>query len=187
MRKHSAYRITPDGDLSPYDDIVKPLAKANNMDWRLIISQMYQESRFNTHAKSFAGAQGLMQVLPRTAKEMGYSNLSEPANGIGAGIAYMDWLRDRFPGEMDFQERLYFTLAAYNAGTGHVRDARRLAKKLGKDPNRWFGHTEVAMLKLSQPEYFRQARFGYVRGSEPVEYVRRIRDRYLAYLATGKS
>lgn len=182
IQKHAAYRVTPGQDLSPYDDIVKPLAKANNMDWRLIISQMYQESRFNTKAKSFAGALGLMQVLPRTAKEMGYSNLTEPANGIGAGIAYMNWLRDRFPGEMDFQERLYFTLAAYNAGTGHVRDARRLAKKLGKDPNRWFGHTEEAMLLLSEPRYFRLARFGYVRGSEPVEYVRKIRDRYLGYV-----
>ncbi|BFM14450.1 hypothetical protein R50073_06330 [Maricurvus nonylphenolicus] len=186
IKKHSAHRVTSGQDLSPYDDIVKPLAEANNMDWRLIISQMYQESRFDTNAKSFAGAQGLMQVLPRTAREMGYSELTVPANGIGAGITYMNWLRDRFPGEMDFQERLYFTLAAYNAGTGHVRDARRLAKKLGKDPNRWFGHTEEAMLLLSEPRYFRLARFGYVRGSEPVEYVRRIRDRYLGYITATR-
>ncbi len=186
IKKYSAQRVVPGEALSPYDDMVKPLAKQYGMDWRLIIAQMYQESRFNPKAKSFAGAQGLMQVLPRTAKEMGFSNLNEPANGIGAGLAYMNWLRDRFPGEMDLQERLYFTLAAYNAGTGHVRDARRLARKLGKDPDRWFGNVEEAMLLLSQPRYFRQARFGYVRGSEPVEYVRRIRDRYLAYLAATR-
>lgn len=95
----------------------------------------------------------------------------------------MHWLEDRFPGNLDVQERLYFTLAAYNAGTGHVRDARKLARQLGLDANRWFGQVEKAMLKLSQPKYYKRARFGYVRGSEPVTYVRQIRDRYLGYLA----
>lgn len=155
------------------------------MDWRLLVSQMYQESKFNPKAKSFAGALGLMQVMPRTAREFGFDNLQTPENGIAAGTAYMNWLEERFPGELDFQERIYFTLAAYNAGTGHVRDARRLAKQLGLDSNKWFGHVDQAMLKLSQPKYYKQSRFGYVRGSEPVTYVRNIRDRYLGYLAAG--
>jgi len=80
------------------------------------------------------------------------------------------------------EERIYFTLAAYNAGHGHVHDARRLARQLGKDPNRWFGNVEQAMLLLSQPQYSRKAQFGYVRGTEPVAYVRDIRDRYVGYL-----
>ena len=182
MQSHKAHRVTDSKQLSPYDDFIKPLAKQHGMDWRLIVSQMYQESKFNPKAKSFAGALGLMQVMPRTAKEMGYSDLLKPENGIAAGIAYMHWLEARFPGELDFQERIFFTLAAYNAGAGHVRDARRLARQQGLDPNRWFGHVEKAMLMLAKPEYYKKARFGYVRGSEPVHYVKAIRDRYLGYL-----
>ena len=182
MHKHQAERVIPGAALSPYDDIIKPLAILNGMDWRLIVAQMYQESKFNPKAKSFAGALGLMQVMPRTAKGIGFSNLRIPENGIGAGITYMKWLEDRFPGELALQERIFFTLAAYNAGAGHVRDARRLSKELGKNPNRWFEHVEKAMLLLAKPEYYKRARFGYVRGSEPVNYVKSIRDRYLGYL-----
>ena len=182
IKKHNQARVVKGSALSPYDDLVKPLAKQYGMDWRLITAQMYQESKFNPKAKSFAGAQGLMQVMPRTAKEFGYSNLHIPENGIKAGITYMNWLEKRFPGELELQERIFFTLAAYNAGAGHVRDARKLARQLGKNPNKWFGHTEEAMLLLAKPEYHKKARFGYVRGSEPVEYVKKIRDRYLGYL-----
>jgi membrane-bound lytic murein transglycosylase F len=182
MDQLKADRLLPDGVLSPYDDIVKSLSEQYGMDWRLIIAQMYQESKFNPEAKSFAGALGLMQVMPRTGRDLGYSDLNQVENGIGAGIAYMDWLEDRFPGELDLQERLFFTLAAYNVGAGHVRDARRLTSQLGNDPNRWFGHVDAAMLLLAKPEYYKKARFGYARGSEPVKYVKDIRDRYLSYL-----
>lgn len=182
IKRYQQERVFADGKLSPYDDLVKELANQYNMDWRLLIAQMYQESKFDPKAKSFAGALGLMQVMPRTAKELGFANLYEPKNSLGAGITYMNWLEARFPGELDFQERIFFTLAAYNAGTGHVRDARKLAKTLGYDSNKWFGNVEQAMLKLSKPEYYKKARFGYVRGREPVEYVRKIHDRYLAYI-----
>lgn len=185
IKQYQEGRVYPDGKLSPYDDLIKELANKYKMDWRLLVSQMYQESKFDPKAKSFAGAQGLMQVMPRTAKELGISNLYEPKNGVTAGIVYMDWLEDRFPGELDFQERIFFTLAAYNAGTGHVRDARKLAKKLGYNQNKWFDNVEKAMLKLSKPKYYKNARFGYVRGSEPVQYVRKIHDRYLGYLQSS--
>ena len=183
IRRYQSGRLQDGSELSPYDALVQTQAEQYGMDWRMLISQMYQESKFNPKAVSFAGAEGLMQVMPRTARELGYQDLFKPENGIAAGAAYMDWLEDRFPGELDVQERLYFTLAAYNAGTGHVRDARKLASRLGYDHTRWFGHVEKAMLKLSQPKYYKNARFGYVRGSEPVAYVREIRDRYLGYLA----
>jgi peptidoglycan lytic transglycosylase F len=184
--RHKKYRVIADGVLSPFDQNVKTQSKNYSLDWRLITSQIYQESKFNPKAKSFAGAQGLMQVMPRTAKEFGYDDLYEPDRGIAAGLAYMDWLHDRFPGSMALDERLYFVLAAYNAGAGHVRDARALAKQLGKDPNRWFDNVEEAMLLLSKPAYAKKARFGYVRGSEPVNYVRNIRDRYLGYLKVAE-
>lgn len=168
--------------LSPYDEWIRRYAERYGFDWRLITAQMYQESRFDPQAKSFAGAQGLMQVMPRTAKFMGFDQLKRPEDGIHAGIKYLDWVRNRFETSLPFSERMWFTLAAYNAGHGHVQDARRLARQKGWDGDRWFGHTERAMLLLSKKQYARKARHGYVRGIEPVSYVRNIRQRYRAYV-----
>jgi len=170
------------GKLSPYDNLVKKYAKRFAMPWRLIISQMYQESRFDPNARSFAGAMGLMQLMPATAREMGISRVTEPENGIHAGVKYMARMRDRFDPQMDIQDRHFFALASYNAGYGHVVDARRLAGKRGLDPDRWFGNVEKAMLLLSKPAYYRKARYGYVRGREPVTYVRNIRERLKIYV-----
>ena len=186
IRRLQANRLRTIDQLSPYDPIVRKLADQENRDWRMVVSQMYQESQFNPRAQSFAGARGLMQVLPRTARQMGISNLFEPENGIRAGVSYLGWLEERFPRDLPFDQKIYFTLAAYNAGHGHVRDARNLAARLGKNPDLWFGNVEEAMLMLSDPEYYRQARFGYVRGREPVNYVRDIRERYLGYLAVAR-
>lgn len=176
-------RITKGSQLSPWDDITKKHAKKYEFDWRLITAQMYQESQFDPKAKSYAGALGLMQVLPRTAKQMGFSDLETPESAIEAGVAYLDWTRDRFPNTMPIEERVRFSLAAYNAGFGHVYDARRLARKKGWDPNRWFNNVEKAIKLLSKPQYYQSARFGYCRGSEPANYVRQIENRYHGYLA----
>jgi len=184
IKKYRNQRIdlNPDGTLSPYDILAKKYAQKFDFDWRLIVAQMYQESRFNPKAKSWVGAQGLMQVMPRTAKEMGISNLKQPEAGIKAGVQYLDWVRDRFEAELNVKDRMWFTLAAYNAGQGHVKDARRLARQQGLNPNKWFDNVEKAMLLLSKKKFYRKARHGYVRGSEPVNYVRDIRSRYRAYI-----
>ena len=183
MRAHEDHR---DADtLSPYDDLVRTNADAYTFDWRLIVSQMYQESRFDPRANSFAGARGLLQVLPRTAKEFGYRDadgLYEPETGIEVGVRYLDWARDRFPVTLPVDERLWFSLASYNAGFGHVYDARRLARQQGLDPDQWFDNVERAMLLLSKREYARKAKYGYVRGREPVNYVENIRSRYRTYV-----
>ncbi len=168
--------------LSPYDDIIRRYAEHYGFDWRLITAQMYQESRFDPSAESFAGATGLMQVMPRTAQSMGFDELEQPEDNIHAGVKYMDWVRQRFEPSLPFSERLWFTLAAYNAGYGHVQDARRLARQKGWDGDRWFDNTERAILLLSKKKYANKARFGYVRGIEPVSYVRNIRHRYRAYV-----
>jgi membrane-bound lytic murein transglycosylase F len=168
--------------LSPYDDIVRELAEYHGYDWRLTTAQMYQESRFDPRARSWAGALGLMQVLPRTARELGITELEDPRTGIEAGLRYMVWVWDRFPDHLESAEHMWFTLAGYNAGHGHVRDARRLARQLDLDADLWFSNVELAMLKLSQAQYARQARHGFVRGREPVGYVRGIRERYRAYV-----
>lgn len=170
------------GSLSPYDDLVKKYASKYDFDWRLVVAQMYQESRFDPKAKSWVGAQGLMQVMPRTAKEMGISNLAIPDNGLRAGVQYLSWVRDRFDRALPVADRYWFVLASYNAGVGHVRDARRLARQKGWASDQWFDNVERAMLLLSRRQYAQRARHGYVRGSEPVKYVREIRDRYQAYV-----
>jgi len=189
IKKYRAQRIdlNPDGTLSPYDALVKKYADKHRFDWRLLVAQMYQESRFNPQAKSWVGAKGLMQVMPRTAKEMGISNLKDPETGIRAGVQYLNWVRDRFESELSVKNRMWFTLAAYNAGQGHVKDARRLARQQGLNPNIWFDNVEKAMLLLSKRKYSRKARHGYVRGIEPVNYVREIRTRYRAYLRIAKN
>ena len=144
---------------------------------------MYQESGFDPGTVSFAGARGLLQVMPRTAEELGVdpARLVEPEVGIDAGIRYLAWSRDRFP-DLPPGEQLWFALASYNAGHGHVRDGRRLARQLGLDGSLWFGHVEEAMRKLSEPLYASRAAYGYVRGSEVTRYVRDIRNRYRAYV-----
>jgi len=189
IKKYRSQRIDlqADGTLSPYDNLVKKYAADKNLDWRLLVAQMYQESRFDPKAESWVGAKGLMQVMPRTAKEIGITNLEDPESGIKAGIKYLDWVRDRFEPELNIKDRMWMTLAAYNAGYGHVRDARRLAKNIGLNPNRWFNNVEKAILLLSKREYYSKARHGYVRGKEPVNYVREIRQRYQAYLAMSSS
>ncbi|MBB5209897.1 transporter substrate-binding domain-containing protein [Microbulbifer hydrolyticus] len=180
--KKVAAEIQPGKDISPYDDLVKAAAEKYEIDWLFVVAQMWQESSFNPKAESPVGAQGLLQVMPRTAEEMGYPPpLFDPRRGLEAGIKYMHWLQDRFDAEVDLENKLWFSLAAYNAGIGHVYDAQRLADKLGLDRNVWFDNVEKAMLKLSEPRYFNKARYGYARGAEPVEYVRNISQLYRTY------
>ena len=187
MRRHREGRVDheyADG-LSPYDAIVQREAAEYGFDWPLIVAQMYQESRFDRKAKSRAGALGLMQMMPRTAREFDVKDPHDPEEAIRGGVAYLRWLHSRFEPELTVKDRIWFSLAAYNAGFGHVRDARRLASELGLDPNRWFDNVEEAMLRLSKRAYYRQATFGYVRGHEVVKYVREIRERYRSYLQTA--
>ena len=171
------------GVMSPFDDLVKKHAKEYGFDWRLLVAQMHQESRFDPNAKSLSGAQGLFQVMPRTAEQLGIQDMHDPEQGIEAGIRYMDWVRERMQAdEIPKSELTWFTLASYNAGAGHVRDAIRLARQKGWQDDVWFNHVEKAMLLLSQPKYAAKARYGYVRGQEPVTYVREIKRRYDTYL-----
>ncbi|MGQ0658855.1 MAG: transglycosylase SLT domain-containing protein [Chromatiales bacterium] len=164
--------------ISPYDDLVQRYADRYSFDWRLIVAQMYEESRFDPDAVSAAGARGLMQVLPLTARAMGFRDLSEPDRAIHAGIKYLARQRQRFEETLPVDDRTWFALAAYHAGFDRVRSARRRAVKLGLDPNRWFGHVEKGMLDIS-----RNASQGTYRGgATTVLYVREIRSRYEAYV-----
>ena len=170
------------GRLSPYDDLFRTQAARADLDWRLLASQAYQESRFDPTARSWAGAVGLMQIMPRTARHMGVrGNLRDPAVSVAAGVAYMRWLMERYGPELPFAERLLFALASYNAGRGHILDGRRLAREHGYDPDVWFGNVERVLPLLEKRSVARKARYGYCRCTEPVGYVDAIHQRYLAY------
>jgi membrane-bound lytic murein transglycosylase F len=170
------------GQLSPYDALVKKYAKEYEFDWRLVTSQMYQESHFDSAAKSWVGALGLMQVMPATAQELKIDNIVEPENGIHAGVKLLARYAKLFSSpSVKEKDRIRFAIAAYNCGPGHVIDGRRLAADLKLNPDKWFGNVEKAMLLLSKPEYAKKARYGFCRCDEPVDYVSRIQSRYDSY------
>ena len=152
-------------------------------DWRLLASQVYQESLFDPHATSWAGAVGLMQLLPETATSFGAVNIEDPKENIAAGTRYLRWLDEYWELVPDSTERKKFVLASYNVGYGHVEDARRLAAKFGADQNTWDGHVASFMIHLSSHEFYSDevVRNGYCRGEEPVSYVEEILERYEHY------
>jgi peptidoglycan lytic transglycosylase F len=168
--------------LSPYDELVHKYAEHYDFDWRLIVAQMYQESQFDPNAISYAGAEGLMQLIPETAELLGVSDVNDPATSIQAGIRYMDYLRGKFEKDLLLEDRLWFSLAAYNAGYGRVKRARVLAEKMSLDKNKWFDNVEKAMLILARPyrkngETLRDCRCG-----QTVVYVRDIKTLYNNYV-----
>lgn len=169
--------------ISPYDDLIKEHARGLNWDWRLLASQVYQESQFDPHAKSWAGAQGLMQLMPSTAKEVGVKNVHDPQQSLAGGAKYLSRLWEYWRAIPDSTERLKFALASYNAGAGHLEDARRLAQKFNKDPNRWENNVAEFLLKKADEKYFQDevVLYGYCRGEEPVNYVAEILERYRDY------
>ncbi|MEQ8548509.1 MAG: transporter substrate-binding domain-containing protein [Cyclobacteriaceae bacterium] len=169
--------------ISEYDEAIKNYAKKINWDWRLLAAQIYQESRFDPSAKSWAGAEGLMQMMPKTAKSLGINNFTNPTESIRGGSEYLNWLYNNFKDAADSLTRIKFVLAAYNCGIGHMQDAQRLAKHRGLNPNQWDDHVAPMLLALSAPKNFNLPiiKYGYVRGYEPFNYVNQILERYEHY------
>ncbi|MBN1301464.1 MAG: transporter substrate-binding domain-containing protein [Melioribacteraceae bacterium] len=183
-RVRSDYFSNTTGKISEYDDIIKSYAEQVKWDWRIIASMIYQESQFKNTAKSWAGAKGLMQLMPETASIFGVEDLSDPRESLRAGVAYIGYL-DKYWSAMvtDSLERIKFILASYNIGPGHILDARNLAEKYGADPNLWFGNVEKFLLNKSKERYFNDeiVKLGYARGTETVKYVREVLRRYEHY------
>ncbi|MFT3836928.1 MAG: transporter substrate-binding domain-containing protein [Myxococcaceae bacterium] len=170
------------GQLSPFDALFKSHASRTGLDWRLLASQAYQESKFDPKAKSWAGAVGLFQLMPATAAELKVIHLEDPEQSIRAGADYLASLSGRVDTRADLQNRLRMALAAYNAGFGHLEDAQRLAKERGLDPTKWFNNVDKAFQLLERPAYYQRARHGYCRATEPVNYVSQIQQRYESYV-----
>lgn len=172
------------GQISVYDNIIQYFAKGINWDWRLVAALMYQESKFDPNATSWAGAKGLMQLMPRTARQMGlHTGLYQPEQNVQAGTKYLKYLEQFWKEVPDFTQRIKFILASYNAGVGHVQDAARLAKKYGYSDTEWDGNVEYFILYKSNPKFYndRVVKYGYARGSETFNYVRNIIKKYFYY------
>lgn len=176
-----AYEAIYTGYLSPYDDMVRSIAEEAGVDWKLVIAVMAQESAFDPEAESLAGARGLMQIIPRFSIVVDKTDLYEPEVNIREGVRY---LRKHLTREahLDSLNQHSMALAAYNVGMGNLADARELAVKLGNDPDEWQNIAD-ALLKLMHPEYYQHARFGYKRGTETVNYVEDVLNRYSRYQA----
>ncbi|TLX73461.1 transporter substrate-binding domain-containing protein [Labilibacter sediminis] len=180
----SGFNSLKGGLVSQYDDIIKKESESIDWDWRLIAALIYQESRFLPEIKSWAGAQGLMQLMPETAKLFGVEDVNSPEQNIRGGIKFIKWLDSRWALRIDDpEERTKFILASYNVGLGHVLDAMRLAEKNGKNPLIWEDNVDYYLLNKSKPMYFNDpvVQFGYCRGDEPYNYVTEILERYEHY------
>lgn len=183
-RRSSKYFLSEGGGISKYDKQIKEAADSIGWDWRLLASLIYQESKFDPDATSWAGALGLMQLLPQTGNAHGAENLLDPEENLRAGVDYIRWLDNYWSKYIeDKAERIKFILASYNIGFGHIEDARRLAEKHGADPNIWHDNVEEFLLKKSKPKFYNDdvVRNGYCNGRETFAYVKQIIRRFERY------
>lgn len=172
------------GIISRYDGLFMTYSRAIRWDWKLMAAQSYQESTFDPQAKSWAGACGLMQIMPSTASDLGLpmTQIHDPESNIAAAAKLLDQLEAKFRDVPGRQERIKFVLASYNGGYHHVRDAMALTTKHGGNKYSWNDVSKYILL-LSSPQYYRDpvVRFGYMRGSETVDYVSKIHQRWHSY------
>ena len=174
-----------DGKISHYDDLFKKYADSIGWDWKLLASLAYKESNFDTSVVSWAGAKGLMQLMPRTARAMGVPEGKEhnAEESVKAATRYLKLMERSFRSIADPDERINFVLGSYNAGIGHIFDAMALAEKYGHDKHRWMDNVEKYVLLKSKPEYYNDSvcHNGYFRGLETYNFVREIRARHNIY------
>lgn len=180
-----------DGIISPYDNLFKQYAATIGWDWKLLAAIAYSESRFDSTLVSWAGAKGIMQLMPQTAKgfsDEGWDTNSNEHN-IAAACRYIASLERSFAGRVkDRDERLKFIIASYNSGIGHVLDAIALADKYGMNPEVWDNNVGKAILMKNNPEYYNDpvCRFGVFKGVETSAYVDKVLGLYNYYSSNIK-
>lgn len=184
-KAYSPYLDLARGRISTYDDLFKNYSHECGWDWRLIAAQAYQESAFDCEAVSWAGAMGLMQLMPSTASSVGVSmdDIFVPESNLRGAVRYIRTLESHYSDIQSGDERINFVLAAYNAGPGHIDDARRLATKHGVKSDVWSGGVDKFVLHMSEARYYNDevVRHGYFRGTETYNYVYDIRERWREY------
>lgn len=146
-----------------------------DLPFTLLAAQGYQESHWNARARSPTGVRGIMMLTRVTAREVGVDDRLDPRQSIFGGAEYMARLKKRFVDAVTEPDRTFLALAAYNVGRAHLHDAQVLARRKGLSPHKWKGIKKVLPL-LADPAYYRELKYGYARGREPVRYVQRIRE-----------
>jgi len=170
------------GKVSQWDEYFKHNSEKIGWDWRLLASMVYQESHFDHNAVSPRGAVGLMQFMPTTADYFGIALNEMPIRQIEAGVGYLKWIEDRLSSfNIPKKEEVKFVLAAYNAGIGHVIDARNLARKYGRNPNVWDDNVEYFISNKAQFSGDPVVKYGSLKGKETTRYVEEILERYQHY------
>jgi membrane-bound lytic murein transglycosylase F len=167
--------------LPQYRAIFEEAAAEHGFDWRLLAALGYQESHWDPQAVSATGVRGLMMLTLRTAEAMEVDDREDPVQSIHGGTRYLRSVMERIPERIPEPDRTWMALAAYNIGAGHLEDARRITQGRGFDPDRWV-HVRDSLPLLTQERWYRETRFGYARGWEPVRFVDNIR-RYYEVLA----
>ena len=163
--------------LPKYQDLFEQVAEDFDMDWRLLAAISYAESEWRPTATSPTGVRGMMMLTNATAKEVGVTNRIDPLQSLRGGARYLKGILQQLPSGIDESDRIWFALAAYNVGYGHLEDARIIADKQNKDPNKWVDVKETLPL-LQKSQYYEKTKNGYARGREPVRYVQNIRYYY---------
>jgi len=171
----------PSGSLTPFDEVVKWAARRRRIDWRLLASLMYEESRFDPFAVGPGGSAGLFQLMPSTWQELGVDDPHQPLEATEAAADYLQGLMESFS-SLKKQDQVALALAAYNVGPRHVHDARRLARRMGLDPDRFTDNVESALLVLDDPAVAGGYPAGVCKCRRAVRYTRRILRRYRAYV-----
>lgn len=150
---------------------------SGDLDWRLLAAMSYQESHWRPKATSYTGVRGMMMLTLATAKELGIASRLDPEQSIKGGAKYLTKLLKRIPDRITYPDRLWFALASYNVGLGHLEDARVLTDRQGANPDMWVD-VKIRLLQLRQKKYYKTTRYGYARGNEAVAYVDNIRRYY---------
>ena len=148
-------------------------ARQTGFSWRTLAALGYQESRWRPAAVSPRGAQGVMMLMPVTAKKMGVSNVFSPDENILGGARYLQLMKERIPARILDPDRTWLALAAYNIGIGHLEDARIITQMRKKNPDRW-SDVRVNLPRLSDPRWHSRVKRGYANGAETVEFVERV-------------
>lgn len=163
--------------LPKYKDWFIHYAQNNDLDWRLLAALSYQESLWNPRAKSHTGVRGLMMLTLPTARQMGVKSRLDAEQNIRGGAKYLQRLFKRIPERIQMPDRMWFAIASYNIGWGHLEDARVITQRHGGDPDKWIDVKKRLPL-LRQKKYYKKTRYGYARGNEAVKYVENIRRYY---------
>lgn len=163
--------------LPKYQRYFEDAAERYGIDWRTLAAVGYQESKWDPDAVSYTGVRGIMMLTTDTAQHMDVKDREDAAQSIEGGARYLQQLLRKMPASIAEPDRTWMALAAYNQGLGHLHDARKLAQKLGKNPNLW-QDVQDSLRRLSQEQWYSQTKHGYARGGEAVHFVTNVRSYY---------